>query len=134
MQRRRRRRAHCDLGLFAFFKVYLGYLGVMILFSIVVTAVAGAIFFALHSAGVLAARDAGPAQYGILIGTAVGYFVVALMFAALWQLYSVRPIWRKSLESVLIARLPALMAAQSTEPEANAFGEGLADAIDFGGF
>jgi len=126
--------ARCDLGVFAFLKVYLGYIGVVILFSLAVGIVAGGAFWMLHTAGVLNAAQAGPAQWAVIVGMFAAYLVVGLVFAALWQLFGVRPIWRKSLESVAIAGLPALMAAQSSEPEANAFGEGVADALDFGGF
>lgn len=126
--------ARCDLGLFAFFKVYLGYLGVAILFALAVGIIGFAAAAALKGSGVLNAAEAGPAQFGVMAVLAVLYVLVALAFAALWQIFGVRPIWRKSLESVELFGLGALTAAQSTEPEANAFGEGVADALDFGGF
>ncbi|MFC3694045.1 YjgN family protein [Chenggangzhangella methanolivorans] len=126
--------ASCDLGLFQFFKVYAGYFGVVLLFSMAVGAVGGLIAYLLHANGVLQATEPGPAQYAVMAGGVLVYFVIALAFAALWQLFGVRPIWRKSFESVEIFGLPALMAAQSQAPVANAFGEGIADAIDFGGF
>lgn len=124
----------CDLGLFAFLKVYLGYVGVVVLFAIVVAAIGGAIGGALYAGGVFETKEPGPAQIAVMVGAALFYVVVALVFAALWQVFGIRPMWRKSLESVEIVGLGALMAAQSTLPEANAFGEGVADAIDFGGF
>ncbi|MDR4306094.1 DUF898 family protein [Chelatococcus sambhunathii] len=127
--------AACDLGNFAFFKVYLGYLGVALLFGLVVGAIGLGIGFALHSGGVLegmAAQARPPVVFFVAFGAF--YFLVGLVFAALWQVFGVRPIWRKSFESCEIRGLGALMAAQSVTPEANAFGEGIADAIDFGGF
>lgn len=127
--------ARCDLGLFAFFKVYLGYFGIVLLLALVIGAVGSVAFFALGGTGLFEPdQPAGPAQIALIISGAILYFVVALVFAALWQLFAIRPIWRKSFESVEIAGLPALVAAQSLAPEANAFGEGIADAIDFGGF
>lgn len=126
--------AACDLGLFQFFKVYAGYLGIAALFSLVVGLVGGLAAYALGANSVFATPHPGPAQYAVMVGGVLVYFVVALAFAALWQLFGIRPIWKKSFESVAIAGLPALMAAQSQAPAANAFGEGIADAIDFGGF
>lgn len=126
--------ARCDLGLFAFFKVYLGYFGVLILFSIVLGVAFAVVGGLVYATGVFNAPEPGPAQVLAGLGLVIVYFVIVLTYAALWQLFGIRPIWRKSLESVLIAGLPAMMAAQSVEPEANAFGEGIADAIDFGGF
>lgn len=127
-------RAQCDLTLFAFFKVYLGYVGVVLLFGVALGVVGGGGFVLLQGTGVLEAEEAGPAQIGVMVAVAILYFMVALAFAALWQLFVIRPVWRKSFESVTISGLPALVAAQSLAPEANAFGEGIADAIDFGGF
>lgn len=127
-------RAACDLGLLQFLKVYAGYLGVALLFAIVVGVVGGVLGYVLKVQGVFAAAEPGPAQYALMAGGVLVYFVVALAFAALWQLFGVRPIWRKSFESVAISGLPALTAAQSQAPVASAFGEGIADAIDFGGF
>lgn len=126
--------ARCDLGLFAFFKVYLGYFGVVLLFSLVVGAIGGGLAFVLKLNGVFEATEPGPAQYALMAGGVLVYFVIALTFAALWQLFGIRPIWRKSFESVEIFGLNELMAAQSQAPAASAFGEGIADAIDFGGF
>ena len=128
--------ASCDLGNFSFFKVYLGYLGVSLLFGLVVAIVAGIIGFALHSSGAFESMIGGGGRPPFLAMAAIVlvYFLVGLVFAALWQLFGVRPIWRKSFESCAIHDLGALMAAQSATPEANAFGEGIADAIDFGGF
>jgi uncharacterized membrane protein YjgN (DUF898 family) len=127
--------AACDLGLFAFFKVYLGYAGVLLLFVLGVTAlVVAAALIAGAGAENLSPELAGAGQGALMASAAAFYFVVGLVFAALWQLFVVRPIWRKSLESVEIFGLAALMANQSAEPPANAFGEGVADALDFGGF
>ena len=127
-------RASCDLGLFGFFFVYLKYFGVALAFSLALGAVGGVLAFVLKGAGVF---DAAPGQamqivFGVV--TALVYFAVALSFAALWQVFGVRPLWARSFESVEITGLAALTAAQSSEPAANAFGEGVADALDFGGF
>lgn len=126
--------ARCDLGLFGFFKVYLGYVGVVLLCGVVLALVATLAGYVLKTSGMLESTAAFLAQISLIVVGAAVYFVVALIFAALWQLFGVRPIWRKSVESVEIAGLGALMAAQSGEPPANAFGEGVADALDFGGF
>ncbi len=127
--------ASCDLGAFAFFKVYLGYFGVVLLFALALSIIGGVIGYALFSGGVFENLKAGgqPPIFLFVVIFAL-YFLIGLVFAALWQVFGVRPIWRKALESCEIHNLGALMAAQSTTPEANAFGEGIADAIDFGGF
>ncbi|RXF72927.1 DUF898 family protein [Hansschlegelia zhihuaiae] len=125
----------CDLGLFAFFKVYLGYAGILLLFGLgIAVLVVAAALIAGSGTESLSPELAGAGQVALMASAAAFYFVVGLIFAALWQLFVVRPIWRKSLESVEIRGLAALMANQSTEPPANAFGEGVADALDFGGF
>ncbi|WP_271198876.1 YjgN family protein [Methylopila turkensis] len=124
--------ARCDLGLFAFLKVYLAYAGIALLFFIVAGLVAAVVGYAFYAAGLLG--DGAEPPLAAIILAVMAYFIAALIFAALWQLFGVRPIWRKSFESVAIAGLGALTAAQSGEPPANAFGEGVADALDFGGF
>lgn len=126
--------ARCDLGLFAFFKVYLGYVGIALLFSIAVGLLGAAVALAIGVPETLETQDFDVSQVAMALLATAAYFVVGLVFAALWQVFAVRPMWRKSLESVEIVGLAALTAAQSAVPEANAFGEGVADALDFGGF
>lgn len=129
--------ARCDLGLFSFFKVYLGYFGALFAFVALIGAIGGIVFVVFGEA--LApligpGTQFGTAHISVMIATFLVYVVVGLLTAAIWQLIVVRPMWRKSFESVAIAGLASLLAAQSSEPPANAFGEGVADALDFGGF
>ncbi|GLK78164.1 membrane protein [Methylopila jiangsuensis] len=119
--------ARCDLGLFAFLKTYLGYVLALLLFSIATAVVFAVVGAALG--GTAALREGGAPA---LVFTAIAYLATLLGYAALGQLYVVRPLWKKSFESVTLTGLGALVAAQSTEPPANAFGEGVADALDFG--
>jgi uncharacterized membrane protein YjgN (DUF898 family) len=126
--------ARSDLGLFAFFGVYLGYLAAVLLLGAIVFGVGWVVLMALRANGVFASAELGGAQVAAMAVGVLGYLVAALIFAALWQLFVVRPIWRKSFESVSIAGLAELTAAQSAAPAAGAFGEGVADALDFGGF
>ncbi|MGA0531970.1 DUF898 family protein [Hansschlegelia sp. KR7-227] len=132
--------ARCDLGLFAFFGVYVRFLLVMLLFSAIVGLVIFAIVLAVGGLPAIqemaeSAESAGSGAGVVLaIVTVAAYFLFVMGAAGLWQLFGARSLWRRSFESVAITGLPALMAAQSLEPVAGAFGEGVADALDFGGF
>ncbi|MFD1332903.1 YjgN family protein [Methylopila musalis] len=119
--------AQSDLSAFAFLKTYLGFALATLLFSI-----ATAILFAIVGAalgGTAALRQSGTPA---LVFTGITYLSTLLGYAALWQLYVVRPLWKKGFESVTLAGLGSLVAAQSPDQPANAFGEGVADALDFG--
>jgi uncharacterized membrane protein YjgN (DUF898 family) len=116
----------CDLRLSAFLRVYLGFIAAALLFSILVGAVA--------IGGGYAVSRSGSAEWPGVVFAALLYFAAILGFAGLWQIFGARPLWKRSLEGVAIAGLAALTAAQSTAPEGSAFGEGVADALDFGGF
>lgn len=126
--------AVCDLPAFGFFKVYLSYAAIVLLFSLAVALAGAAAFFGLNVSGVVTQDASEAARIGVGVAAALAYFAVALSFAALWQLFVIRPIWRKSFESVTVSGLPELIAAQSAEQVPTAFGEGVADALDFGGF
>lgn len=125
--------ARCDLGAFGFFRIYLGYFGALILCMLLVGAAVGGLW-SLFGDALVKPLETGLGYIAVIAGTFVACVVIGLSTAALWQLFVARPIWRKSFESVLLAGLPLLLAAQSSEPPANAFGEGVADALDFGGF
>lgn len=125
-------RAQCDLGLFAFLKTYLVFFGALLLLGLGVAAVGGAVF-ASGAFADLVDFERAPSPIVIVLGVAL-YLGAALGASALWQLIGARGLWRKSFESVAILGLAELTAAQSATPPANAFGEGVADALDFGGF
>ncbi|GLK66791.1 YjgN family protein [Hansschlegelia plantiphila] len=122
-------RVTTDLGLFAFLRIYLGFGLLAVVCLVAIGAVAAALGYA--SGAKAGGVEAGPA-FAILF--ALSYFAAGVAVAAVWQIFGARLIWKRSFESVTIAGLGRLMAAQSTTPPANAFGEGVADALDFGGF
>ncbi|GLK55986.1 uncharacterized membrane protein YjgN (DUF898 family) [Methylopila capsulata] len=124
--------ARCDLGLFAFLKTYIVFFGALLLLGLGVAAVGGALFASGAFADLIDFERA-PSPIVIVLGLAL-YLGAALGASALWQLIGARGLWRKSFESVAILGLADLAAAQSAAPPANAFGEGVADALDFGGF
>lgn len=125
-------RAQCDLGLFAFLKTYLLFFGALLLLGLALAAAGGAVFASGAFADLIDFERA-PSPIVIFLGLAL-YLGAALGASALWQLIGARGLWRKSFESVAILGLADLAAAQSATPPANAFGEGVADALDFGGF
>lgn len=122
-------RARATLGLTAFLRVYLVFFLVLILSGAAFAGVGAAILSAFRSQ--FAAGE--PGSVAVMLGV-LFYFVGAILVAALWQMFVVRPVWKKSFEGVVLVNLAALSAAQSTTPPASAFGEGVVDAIDFGGF
>ncbi|MET0315048.1 MAG: DUF898 family protein [Hansschlegelia sp.] len=119
----------CDIGLAAFLKVYLLFGLATLAAILLIGAIFGGLGVALAGGLAEGRLTAWPAITG-----AVGYFTVAITIAALWQIFGARLIWRRSFESLTVINLGAVVAGQSSEPPANAFGEGVADALDFGGF
>ena len=64
----------------------------------------------------------------------IGFYILGLLgFAIVTQLFITRGIWQLAVESVTVANLAALDDAVARGAAASGLGEGLADALDFGG-
>lgn len=124
-------RFDCDIAMTDFLWIYLGVGFAALAAALVVGAAVAGIVYA---SGIGGALSGGKVSAGPAVLAATGYFIVALAVAGVWQLFGARLFWKRSFESVTVLNLGALVAAQSSQPPANAFGEGIADALDFGGF
>jgi uncharacterized membrane protein YjgN (DUF898 family) len=86
--------ARCDLGLFAFLRTYLAYLGVLVLFAIVAGAAVGAVALGFSSAGVFESGELTPGTIAFTATFVLIYLLGGLVLAALWQLFAARRIWQ----------------------------------------
>jgi hypothetical protein len=64
----------------------------------------------------------------------VGYLVIALGYSTIYQVKVRLGLWRAVVESIDLANTPALEKVSSVGAPASPVGEGLADALNVGGF
>jgi uncharacterized membrane protein YjgN (DUF898 family) len=108
---------------------YMRFLGYAILFSIVAVVVAFLI-------GALAGGDKSGlgdeiAATAILLG---GYVIAALAFSTIYRATVLLSLWQLGMESLHLSGLSALAQVKATGRPSSAVGEGLADALNIGGY
>lgn len=98
------------------------------LLGIVAQIVAEGFGFSLQALG-----DGDAPPIAVMIGFVVFYIVAALGMAVIMLQFVTRGIWELTVHSVTVFNLAALDAATARGAAAGSLGEGLADALDFGG-
>ena len=112
---------------------YLRFLWYAILFCIL-AAIIG--FLGLLAIGALAGNNASSAG-GEIAATAVllvGYVFVALGFSTVYRATVLLSLWQLGMESLQLSGLSALDRVKATGRPSSALGEGLADALNVGGY
>jgi uncharacterized membrane protein YjgN (DUF898 family) len=112
---------------------YARFLWYAILFCIVM-AIPGGI--ALAVVGVVAGNDHASAA-GEILATGillVGYVIVALGFSTVYRATVKLSLWQLGMESLQLSGLSALDRVKATGTPSSALGEGLADALNVGGY
>jgi uncharacterized membrane protein YjgN (DUF898 family) len=120
-----------DLSAASLYRVYLGF-GLIVLALGLATMFIGYLIFE----GVIdSLPSSGGASVGIgVVFLALGYLGGVYVFMALKELILNQPFWRRAAASVTVTGLDQVGAVMATAVEADSgAGEGLADAIDFGG-
>ncbi|MCB1508447.1 MAG: DUF898 family protein, partial [Hyphomicrobiaceae bacterium] len=129
-------------GLYSSYALYIGSLwgaGFMLSFFIGLVSAFGAL--ALNVPLEVTKQTpigAGPSQELIetltIIGVVVFYVVAALVYAALGIVVLQRLLWRTKAASLIVHNAGAIETAENRGHRSGSFGEGLADALDVGGF
>ena len=117
--------------------IYLKFWGAMLLAGLVIGALTTTI-------ALLAAGDAGiqdiealaqrEASIAVTVASILVYVAVAIVYAVLYYTLVWAGFWRAVSTSFTIVNPHVLERAKSSPLTANAFGEGMADALDIGGF
>ena len=124
-------RSHLRTG--KIYGAYLRFLWYALLFSLAAAIVGGVAFVAL---GVALATN-GKSEIAEIIGAMAGVgFYVAMMlgYSTIYQGTVKLALWRVGMESIELEGLAALEAVKAAGVPSSAVGEGLADALNVGGF
>jgi uncharacterized membrane protein YjgN (DUF898 family) len=112
---------------------YVRFLWYAILFLIVMAIIAT---IALLAVGAIAGNVKGSAA-GEIAATGfllVGYVITALGFSTIYRATVMLSLWQLGMESLQLSGLSALDRIKATGKPSSALGEGLADALNVGGF
>jgi uncharacterized membrane protein YjgN (DUF898 family) len=112
---------------------YMRFLGYAILFGIVAAIMGG---LALFLVGTLVGGDTSSVA-GEIAATAIllgGYVIAALGFSTVYRATVQLSLWQLGMESLQLSGLSALAQVKATGQPSSAVGEGLADALNMGGY
>jgi uncharacterized membrane protein YjgN (DUF898 family) len=104
--------------------------------SLVGGLVFGVIFivFAMTASGHIDPHFMERSKYAITALAALGYLLALLAFGIVWRFYMQHQLWRAFVNTATIRNLEATLSVSARGEAANAFGEGLLDGLDMGGF
>ena len=122
-------RSHLRTG--AIYGAYLRLLWYGLLFATAVGIAAGVLF---TSVGEMVKHFEGPAEVVGAVGGLITYVVMMLGYSAIYQGTVKFALWRHGAESVELEGVAALDAVTAEGTPSSAVGEGLADALNVGGF
>lgn len=123
---------HSKLRMRDVYGAYARFLGYALLFSLLIAIAAVP---ALAAVGWL--TEAGHGTRGELAATAillVGYVVIALGFSTIYRATVLLSLWQLGMESLQLSGLSTLERVKATGRASSALGEGLADALNVGGY
>jgi uncharacterized membrane protein YjgN (DUF898 family) len=118
------------------YMLYLRFIGWSMLFSMIASFMGGlAIAIVVGTAGAIQGSTSGGAvEISAAVGGVVLYMIVALGYSCIYQVKVRLGLWRAVAQSVDIANAGALDHVSSVGAPASPVGEGLADALNMGGF
>ena len=117
--------------------MYLKFWGAMLLAGLVIgTVTTGVGLFVAGGAGLqdIEALAQHEASIAVTIASVLVYVAFAIVYAVLYYTLVWAGFWRAAATSFTIVNPHVLERAKSSRLTANAFGEGMADALDIGGF
>ena len=125
---------HSDLGTGAFFgtvvKLFVSMIGLLIVFGIV----AALFIFAFQAQfQAIAQGEITVGSVGAVVSAVIGYLALLLGCGVINRYFLARGLWAVLAASITVSNLQAIDAAVAAGEATGAFGEGLADALDFGG-
>jgi uncharacterized membrane protein YjgN (DUF898 family) len=104
--------------------------------SLVGGLVVGVVFivFAMAASGHIDPQLMERSKYAVTALAAVGYLLALMAFGIVWRFYMQHQFWRAFVGTMTIRNLDATRLVSARGEAANAFGEGLLDGLDMGGF
>lgn len=114
------------------YSIYVRFLWVSVLFSLAAAAVAGVATLAFNAlAPVKESSAADIAATVLIVG---GYVIAALAYSTIYQVTVKLAFWRLAAKSLALSGTPALDRVKAVGRPSSPFGEGLADALNVGGW
>lgn len=112
---------------------YLRFLSYGILFSLVMAALG---FVALFVVGLIAGdgNESGAAEIAATVVLLIGYVIVALGFSTIYRATVMFSLWQLAMESLQLSGIAALDTVRASGRASSPLGEGLADALNVGGY
>jgi hypothetical protein len=127
----------CDLPAAALFGVYWGLIGMGLLllfgFGVAAAGIRALVLVFLGHGQTFATLLADMPAVGI-IAYGIWYLVLILSFTVLARVYTLHHVWRHVTSACRLVNPEAAANVRSAGEAASAFGEGLADGLDFAGF
>ncbi len=105
---------------------------VMVVFGLLAGGVAGVLFAASHAGGPAAALLQGKLPWWGLATYIVLYFLLIITMWVLMRIYTVQRVWRRVVDGCVVENIAAAADVAAIGDQPSAFGEGLADGLDFG--
>lgn len=119
------------LRLHQVYGAYVRFLWYAILFGIVLSIFALA---ALAVTGMLAQHKGGAGEIAATVVLLIGYVITALGFSTIYRATVQLSLWQLGMESLQLTGLEALDKVNASGRPSSALGEGLADALNVGGY
>jgi uncharacterized membrane protein YjgN (DUF898 family) len=122
------------LGTGAFFGTFVKLFGAMI-GLLIVFGIAAALFASAFEDQfrAIAQGEITVASAGVVVSAVLGYLALLLGLGVVNRYFVARGLWKMLAASITVSNLSEIDAAVAAGDAASAFGEGLADALDFGG-
>lgn len=112
---------------------YLRFLSYGVAFSIIMAALG---FVALFVVGLVAGdgKESGAAEVAATVVLLIGYVIVALGFSTIYRATVLFSLWQLSMNSLQLSGVVALETVRAKGRASSPLGEGLADALNVGGY
>lgn len=128
---------HCELSQGSLIGVYWSLVGWTALVVVIFGAIAGGLGAALFAGGPIRIGPGAAALGGKLPAWGIAAYIVfyLLLIIALWvlmRIYTVQRVWRRVADGCTVIDIAAAANVRAAGDVASAFGEGLADGLDFG--
>ncbi|MGA9081101.1 MAG: hypothetical protein WB390_01480 [Pseudolabrys sp.] len=115
------------------YAAYARFVGYAILFSIVMGLVGAFLFGVMGVAANLGKVDSA-GEIAATLALLVGYVITALGFSTIYRATVLLSLWQLGMESLQLSGLAALEKVKARGRPSSALGEGLADALNVGGY
>jgi uncharacterized membrane protein YjgN (DUF898 family) len=112
---------------------YLRFLSYGIAFSIIMAALGLVVLFVV---GLLAGdgKESGAAEIAATVVLLVGYVIAALGFSTIYRATALLSLWQLGIDSLQLSGVAALETVRASGRASSPLGEGLADALNVGGY